>query len=434
MDIFAIGAALFLLLILTLKKVPIIISALLSVVFMAACSGMPVFETVTKNYMGGLADFVRSTWLMILLGTILSRLMDRSGAAASIARFTVKKLGVKWAIPAIIISGGILTYGGITGFVACYALYPITLLVFREADLPKYLMPAVISAGVHTWANMLPGNPSMVNIVPTTYLDTTVMSAPLVGIIGVISTLTLTLLYFKYEVRKAAKRGDRFGEETGGGKNPEKPDPAKSENRLPNPFLVLLPIVCVAVVMNGFKQDVTVALAAGILLCSLLFGRRVAGATEILAGAASEAAVTLMTAASVVGVGSVIKVTPGFQNITEWILVSGEAGRNPLVIFAFAVALMSGMNASAMGGLSAILSALAAPFLQMGIPAGLLHRVGVIAAIGPGGLPHSGGMAGVLEICGVFYREGYRHLFAVVVVIPLMTLLLVLVYTANIGI
>lgn len=433
MKIFVIVAALVILLVLTLKKVPIVISALLSVVFMAACSGMPVFETVMRDYMGGLADFVRSTWLMLLLGTVLSRLMDRTGAAASIARFTVKKLGVKWAVPAIIISGGILTYGGISGFVACYALYPITLIVFREADLPRYLMPAVISAGVHTWANMLPGNPAMVNIVPTTYLDTTVMAAPGIGIFGVVSTLVLTLLYLECEVRKAVRRGDGFETKANGEKEAEKPDAGEKESSLPNPLLVLLPIICVAVVMNVFKQDVTVALLTGIVLCYLLFGRNLREGGSLLADAASETAVTLMTAASVVGIGGVIKVTPGFQDIAEWILAFGEKGRNPLVLFALAVAMMSGMNASAMGGLSAILSALAEPFLQMGVPAELLHRVGVIAAIGPGGLPHSGGMVGVLEICGVSYREGYRHLFAVVVVIPLITLMIVLIYTANMG-
>ena len=62
----------------------------------------------------------------------------------------------------------------------------------------------------------------------------------------------------------------------------------------------------------------------------------------------------------------------------------------------------------------------------MGIPAELLHRVGVIAAIGPGGLPHSGGMVAILEVCGVSYKEGYRHLFVVVVMIPMATLLAVL--------
>ena len=432
MNILVIVAALLILLLLTLKKVPIIISALLSVVFMAACSGMPVFGTVAEDYMGGLAGFVKSTWLMLLLGTILSRIMDQTGAAASIARLVVGKLGVRWAVPAIVVAGGLLTYGGISSFVACYALYPIALVVFREADLPKYLMPAVISAGIHTWINMLPGNPSVANIVPIAYLHTTAMAAPGIGIFGAVLTLALTLFYFAYEVRRAEKRGDRFDVDAGREEALKKLDALEAERGLPNPVLSLLPILCVAVVMNILKQDVSVALLAGILLCSLLFGRNFRGGREMFAEASVEAASTLLTAASVVGIGNVIRATPGFRNIAELILRFGESGRNPLVIFVLAVALMSGLNASAVSGLSTILSALAEPFLRMGVPAGLLHRVGVIAATGPGGLPHSGGMVAVLEICGVSYKDGYRHLFAVVVLIPLITLLVMLICTRNI--
>lgn len=426
------AAALLILLTLTLKKVPIVISALLSAAFMATCSGLPAFQTIADNYLEGLAGFAKSAWLMFLLGVILSRLMEHTGAAASIAYFIVRRVGVRWAIPAVIISGSFLTYGGISGIAACYALYPIALVVFREADLPKYLMPAAISAGVHTWATMLPGNSAVLNILPVAYLNTTAMAAPGIGIFGAAFALMLTLMYFAYAVKRAAKRGERFETDESGEKALKKLDALETEKGLPNFFLSLLPVFCVAVLMNVFKRDVSEALTAGILLCCLLFGKNIRHGQEILENAAKEASATLMTAASAVGIGHVMRAMPGFQKIVELVLGGGESDGNPLVIFVAAVALMSGLNASAMSGLSTILSALAKPFLQMGISADLLHRMGVIAAVGPGGLPHSSGMVTVLEISGVSYREGYWHLFAVVVVIPLITLLAVLACTTNI--
>lgn len=432
MDILVIVAALVILLALTLKKIPIVISALLSAAFMAAGSGMPVYQTIAEKYMGGFAGFAKSIWLILLFGAVLSKIMDHTGAAESIARFVVRWLGVRWVIPAIVISGGILAYGGISGLAACYALYPITLVVFREADLPVYLMPAVIGAGVHTWANMLPGTPSVVNIAPTTYLNTTATAAPAVGIFGAACTIVLTLLYFEGEVRRARKRGNHFEAALSGGKAREKANSGE-ERALPNPLLVLCPIVCVAVVMNVLKQEAPIGLLAGILLCGLLFGRNLKEGRAVLASAATEAANALVTASSMVGLGSVIRATPGFQDIVEWVLSFREGGFNPLLIYVAAVILMSGMNASAMSGMSTILSALADFFLGMGIPAALLHRVGVIAAIGPGALPHSSGMVMLLEICGVSYKEGYRHLFAVVVVVPLLTLLAVLACVINFG-
>lgn len=109
--------------------------------------------------MTGFSGFVKSSWLMLLLGAILSKVMDVTGAARSIATFIIGRFGVKFAIPAIVIAGGLLTYGGVSSFVSCFALYPITLAVFKKANMPRYLIPATIGAGIFTWVTMLPGNP-----------------------------------------------------------------------------------------------------------------------------------------------------------------------------------------------------------------------------------------------------------------------------------
>ena len=161
MDMIIILVGLALLLVLTLKKVPVVYAAAISVIFIALFSRLPVVSTMTGDYMTGFANFVKSSWLMLLLGAILSKVMDITGAARSIASFIIGKLGVKFAIPAIVIAGGLLTYGGVSAMVSCFALYPITLAVFREADMPRKLIPATIGAGIFTWVTMLPGNPQV---------------------------------------------------------------------------------------------------------------------------------------------------------------------------------------------------------------------------------------------------------------------------------
>jgi H+/gluconate symporter-like permease len=80
-----------------------------------------------------------------------------------------------------------------------------------------------------------------------------------------------------------------------------------------------------------------------------------------------------------------------------------------------------------MGGLSTSLSVLAEPFLAMGVNAEILHRVGVIASVGLDSLPHSGGIVAVLQISGVSYKEGYKYMFVVTVVITLIALALSMV-------
>lgn len=427
MDMIIILVGLALLLVLTLKKVPVVYAAAISVIFIALFSRLPVVSTMTGDYMTGFANFVKSSWLMLLLGAILSKVMDITGAARSIASFIIGKLGVKFAIPAIVIAGGLLTYGGVSAMVSCFALYPITLAVFREADMPRKLIPATIGAGIFTWVTMLPGNPQVQNIIPSSFLPTNAMAAPVVGVVCGVFTLALILVYLMWESNRARKNGEGFIVDEETSKVLAKTDEMEANGKLPNVVLAILPIVCVAVVLNVLKQDISVALLSGIVLCCILFFKNITGVQKLLTDAVSSAAVTTINASAIVAIGSVVKAAPGFNQIVNGILNFSTSGGNPLIIFGIATTLLCGLNASGMGGLSTTLSVLAEPFMAMGVNPAIMHRIGVIASVGLDSLPHSGGIVAVLAISGVSYKEGYKYLFVVTVVITLLALALAFV-------
>lgn len=427
MDMIIILVGLALLLVLTLKKVPVVYAAAISVIFIALFSRLPVVSTMTGDYMTGFANFVKSSWLMLLLGAILSKVMDITGAARSIASFIIGKLGVKFAIPAIVIAGGLLTYGGVSAMVSCFALYPITLAVFREADMPRKLIPATIGAGIFTWVTMLPGNPQVQNIIPSSFLPTNAMAAPVVGVVCGVFTLALILVYLMWESNRARKNGEGFIVDEETSKVLAKTDEMEANGKLPNVVLAILPIVCVAVVLNVLKQDISVALLSGIVLCCILFFKNITGVQKMLTDAVSSAAVTTINASAIVAIGSVVKAAPVFNQIVNGILNFSTSGGNPLIIFGIATTLLCGLNASGMGGLSTTLSVLAEPFMAMGVNPAIMHRIGVIASVGLDSLPHSGGIVAVLAISGVSYKEGYKYLFVVTVVITLLALALALV-------
>ena len=427
MDMIIILVGLALLLVLTLKKVPVVYAAAISVIFIALFSRLPVVSTMTGDYMTGFANFVKSSWLMLLLGAILSKVMDITGAARSIASFIIGKLGVKFAIPAIVIAGGLLTYGGVSAMVSCFALYPITLAVFREADMPRKLIPATIGAGIFTWVTMLPGNPQVQNIIPSSFLPTNAMAALVVGVVCGVFTLALILVYLMWESNRARKNGEGFIVDEETSKVLAKTDEMEANGKLPNVVLAILPIVCVAVVLNVLKQDISVALLSGIVLCCILFFKNITGVQKLLTDAVSSAAVTTINASAIVAIGSVVKAAPGFNQIVNGILNFSTSGGNPLIIFGIATTLLCGLNASGMGGLSTTLSVLAEPFMAMGVNPAIMHRIGVIASVGLDSLPHSGGIVAVLAISGVSYKEGYKYLFVVTVVITLLALALALV-------
>lgn len=426
MDMLVILVGLVLLLVLTLKKIPIVYAAMISIIFIALFSGMPVIATATKDYMTGFASFVQSSWLMLLLGVILSKVMDETGAARSIANFVIGKLGYRFAIPSIVLAGGILTFGGVSSFVSCFALYPISLAVFKKANFPRYLIPATIAGGIFTWVTMLPGNPQIQNIIPTTFLPTTAMAAPAIGIICSIFTLVLILIYLQWEGKKAQKAGKGFVSDESIEKVLIQADTLEKEGRLPNVIIAIIPIVVVALVLNVLKQDISVALLAGIVVCLALCFKNINldSIKKIFTESIPSAASMVVNASAIVAIGTVIKAAPGFNQIVDAVLSFSNSGFNPIIIFGIATTLLCGLNASGMGGLSTTLSVLAEPFLAMGVNAEVIHRVGVIASVGLDSLPHSGGIVATLQISGVSYKDGYKYMFVVTVVITLLALAL----------
>ena len=72
MDMLIIVLGLLMLLVLTLKKVPVSLAALISVVTIIIFSNMPVLGSLSDSYLEGFASFMKSSWLMILLGAVLS--------------------------------------------------------------------------------------------------------------------------------------------------------------------------------------------------------------------------------------------------------------------------------------------------------------------------------------------------------------------------
>ncbi|MFR2334402.1 MAG: GntP family permease, partial [Flavonifractor plautii] len=89
-------------------------------------------------------------------------------------------------------SGAVLVYGGVTTLVVVFSLYPIALSLFKKANLPRYLLPGAIAGGCFTFACAnFPGTPNLVNVIPTTYLGTNTMAAPLVGVITGIAVMLM---------------------------------------------------------------------------------------------------------------------------------------------------------------------------------------------------------------------------------------------------
>src|SRR5262245_57617444 len=93
----------------------------------AAASGEPLLAHWTETFMGGAAKFLAQFFPLFLFG----KLMDDSGSVE-----VTEKFGTARGILAVALAGAIVTYGGVSLFVAFFVLVPMAQSLFKAADIP----------------------------------------------------------------------------------------------------------------------------------------------------------------------------------------------------------------------------------------------------------------------------------------------------------
>ncbi|SUB01471.1 H+/gluconate symporter and related permeases [Pannonibacter phragmitetus] len=415
--------------------------AVLAVFF---AEGGPLLASYTQVFMQATGRFIIQYFPLFLLGAVFGKLMEASGSARVLADGIIRGLGPSRAILAVILSCAAMTYGGVSLFVVAFAVWPIASALFREAALPKVLIPATIALGAFTFTmSALPGTPAIQNAIPMPYFGTTPFAAPGLGLICGALMLGLGWAWLEYRTRAL---GPGYGEpdaDAGG------PDAGAS----PALLVAAAPLVLVLALNLGFTFLVIPAMDTGYLaqpefggtdvgalrgvwsiisaltlaslaLVAMNWRRLVVGLSGTLDEGAKDALMPIFNTASLVGFGAVIASLPAFGLIRDWVVTLG--GDNPLISLAAGTSLLAGITGSASGGMSIALSTLGETYLAMGQAAGvspeLMHRVTAVATGGLDALPHNGAVISLLTICGLTHREAYRDIFMVAVAIPVLAL------------
>ena len=151
----------------------------------AAFAREPLLANWTQTFMGSAAGFLAQFFPLFLLGALFGKLMEDSGSVSAIANFMTERLGQRRALLAVVLAGALVTYGGVSLFVAFFVLAPMAESLFRAAAIPRRLMPAAIALGTSTFTmSALPGTPAIQNAIPMPFFGTTPFAAPGLGIIA----------------------------------------------------------------------------------------------------------------------------------------------------------------------------------------------------------------------------------------------------------
>lgn len=411
-------AGLALLMYLSMRGWSMLISGPICALVVALTSNMDILEALTGTYMNGTADFFKSWFIVFLLGSIFGEIMANSGAAESLAKGTIKIIGKDKAILATMLATSILTYGGVSLFVVVFAIYPLALAMFKEANLPKRLIPGCICTGAFSFtACALPGSPQLQNILPTQYFGTTPMAAPLLGIIVGLFMFIISYYYMMRRAKQAAGSGEIFeaGEADIGylGNGQEK--------ELPNAWISIIPLLIIIIFLNVFKFHVIVSLASGVLLGIVLLYKYIKSIKEIkniINIGSKNSMLSILNTAFAVGFGSIVKAAPGFTQLVEG-LDKLSLG-NTLIFESISVNVLAGITGSASGGLGIALEVLGDRLMSSGINPEVLHRVSSIAANGLDSLPNCGAVLTVLTVCGLTHKDSYKDIFATTIVVAVL--------------
>lgn len=420
----------------------LILAPVLALVAVLFSGDIPLMAGYTEIFMKGFAGFAKLYFPLFLLGAIFGKVMDEIGAAKSIAQFISKKLGAKKAILSVVLSCAILTYGGVSLFVVAFAVYPIAAALFREAGIPKRFIPAALALGSFTFTmTALPGTPQIQNAIPMSYFGTNSFAAPLLGIAGAAVMFGCGVTWLKVRTLKAMSLGEGYGD------HPNENIKVISEDKIPSPFVALLPIIIVLIVnfwlsfmvfanleapylveMYGTSIDkvkgswaLIIALVVAILFAIIMNRKNIDDIKSVVNDGAMGSLLAIMNTSSEVGYGTVIKSLGAFAMIKALILAIPG---NPLISLAVSTSTLAGITGSASGGMSIALSALGETYMQkaqvLGINPEAFHRIAAMACGGLDTLPHNGAVITLLAVTQLTHKDSYLDIGMCTVVFPLL--------------
>src|SRR5258707_8607465 len=179
----------------------------------ASFAGEPLLAHWTQTFMGSAAQFLAQFFPLFLMGALFGKLMEDSGSVSAIARWMTERLGAGRAMLAVVLAGALVTYGGVSLFVAFFVLAPIAEALFRTAAIPRRLMPAAIALGTSTFTmSALPGTPAIQNAIPMPFFRTTPFAPPGLGVIASAIMLGFGVWWLTRVEAVARKAGEGFGE------------------------------------------------------------------------------------------------------------------------------------------------------------------------------------------------------------------------------
>jgi len=405
-----------LLIVFTIRGMNLFIAAPLCALVVALTNGMSVFIgdiNFVETYMSGFSGFIAAWFFMFLLGALFGKFMEDSGAADSVSRWIIQRIGYKQAVLAVVLACAILTYGGVSVFVVAFSVYPMAVSLFKDANLPRRFIPAAMAFGSVTFTMTSAGSPEIQNWIPIKYLGTSPFAAWEVSLVVAIFMAVLGYWWL------AIANGEEFEARI--------TDPEIRERDYPHPLTGIIPllvVLCISFFLHEALAQLAliVALGGGVLTLLIINRAHFHNLQAAINTGTTGALVAIGNTAAVVGFGAIAKNTEAFQ---QTVALMTQIPGNELIGAAIAISVIAGLTGSASGGQAIALPLLAPHYLDQGVQPEQLHRIVSISSGALDSLPHNGYVVTTIRaICHETHKAAYGAVAALTVVVPVIGLAL----------
>lgn len=405
MDIIVLVLALFLLGFLCFKNVPTPIGGLVCAVLIMLYFGMNVYETLMGVYMPGFVSFCQKWFLMFLFGALLGKITEISGAADSLASAILDLVGEKRISLGICIVAFVFTAAGISVYITLFIILPIAIKMCKKANLSRCFIVGGYSLGINIGLG-LPAVGVANNILCTGYFGTELTAGGWLAVFCNLIFATCGMFWLTYWERRCAKRGMGFvatqAELDLDAKNAGSTGATGRPHWLRAIIPMCVPLVCLNVLKMKVEYALLLSAVTAIILQWSYLPKAWGEIRSQLVTCINNTTVTVINTCAVVGFGTVVIATPGYELAVSKIL---SINGNPLFVALLATTLLAGVAGSSQSGII-LASDVLVQFLPLTSPSAL-HRTVIYGSLGLDSLPNAGFLQTEFNLAGVSFKEVY---------------------------
>ena len=423
MDIIILVIAILLIGVLCYKGVPTPIGGVACSLILLIYFRMDIYDGLLTTYMGGFVSFVQKWFLMFLIGAVFGKIMDITGAADSLARMVLRVVGEKRISLGICIVSALFIASGISVYITLFIVLPLAIKMCRRANLSRCFIIAGYSLGINIGLS-LPYVAVANNVLCTDYFGTEVSSGGLLAIFCTAVYAVVGMLWITYYEKRMKKKG--IGYVPAENEQVSLDDEVDPKD-LPHWILAVIPMIVPIALKLQVEFALILGVAASIVLLFKYLPHKWEPIKKHFVDSINTTTATVINTSAIVGFGTIITATPGYEVAVEKILgINGH----PLFVALISVTLIAGVAGASSAGI-----VLAAPVLTQILPltnAAVFHRTVIYGSLGLDSLPHAGFLQTECNLAGVKFKDVYLPIiFMETVVMTLgMGLLYVLINIA----